>query len=42
MYYVVYDNFLRADEFGRLKGCLGPDGEFPWKLGSRIKILQMF
>ena len=36
MYYVVYDNFLRADEFGRLKGYLGPDGEFPWKLGSRI------
>jgi len=36
MYYVVYDNFLKADEFGMLKGYLGPDGAFPWKLGSRI------
>ena len=36
MYYIVYDDFLKADEFGHIKGYLGPDGEFPWKLGSRI------
>jgi|TARA_S200002703_G_scaffold158312_1_gene168318 hypothetical protein len=36
MYYVVYDNFLRADEFGVVKGYLGAGGDFPWKLAPRI------
>ena len=36
MYYVVYDNFLSPSEFGNLKGYLGADGKFPWKLGARI------
>ena len=36
MYYVVYDNFLSPAEFGNIKGYLGADGKFPWKLGARI------
>jgi hypothetical protein len=36
MYYVVYDNFLNAEEYGIIKQYLGPGGAFPWRLGSRI------
>tara|TARA_E500000318_G_scaffold79642_1_gene74675 strand:+ start:245 stop:853 length:609 start_codon:yes stop_codon:yes gene_type:complete len=36
MYYVVYDNFLNAEEYGIIKQYLGPGGGFPWKLGARI------
>lgn len=36
MYYVVYDNFLNAEEYGVIKQHLGPGGGFPWKLGPRI------
>jgi hypothetical protein len=36
MYYVVYDNFLNAEQYGQIKQYLGADGSFPWKLGGRI------
>ena len=40
MYYIVYDNFLPAHEFGDLKSYLGPDGLFPWTLSGRINAMQ--
>jgi len=36
MYYVVYDNFLNAEEYGIIKQYLGAGGGFPWLLGPRI------
>jgi len=36
MYYIVYDNFLNAEEYGIIKQYLGPGGHFPWRLGTRI------
>lgn len=35
-YYIVYDDFLPAHEFGLLKSFLGPNGNFPWNLSGRI------
>ena len=40
MYYIVYDNFLPAREFGDIKSYLGPDGNFPWTLSGRINSEQ--
>ena len=38
MTYVIYDNFLPANEFGELANMLGPSGSFPWRLSGRINI----
>ena len=38
MTYVLYDNFLPANEFGELANMLGPSGSFPWRLSGRINI----
>ena len=34
MYYVVYDNFLKPNEFGNIKGYL--EEAFPWRMSPRI------
>ena len=34
MYYVVYDNFLKPEQFGQVKGYM--ESGFPWLLSSRI------